>query len=62
MLGELDIDREDDHLAEMQQIPFEQAEKEWKGIQENRIKNEKVKTKKYLKRGLIHDFVKSDLY
>lgn len=62
MLGELDIDREDDHLMQMQQIPFEAAEKEWEAIQDARIKQEKVKAKNFLKRGLIHDFVKSDLY
>lgn len=62
MLGELDIDREDDHLVQMQQIPFEVAEKEWEATQDVRIKQEKVKAKNFLKRGLIHDFVKSDLY
>lgn len=62
MLGELDIDREDDHLVQMQQILFEAAEKEWEAIQDVRIKQEKAKAKNFLKRGLIHDFVKSDLY
>ncbi|KAK6454368.1 uncharacterized protein RJT20DRAFT_58229 [Scheffersomyces xylosifermentans] len=62
MLGELDIDREDDHLTELQQIPFEEAEKELKKVHANTIKNEKVKGKKLLAKGLINDFVKSDLY
>lgn len=62
MLGELDIDKEDDHLFSMQQIGFEQAEAELKTIHATRVEEEKVKTRKYLSRGLIHDFVKSDLY
>lgn len=62
MLGELDIDHEDDHLTAMKQIPFEIAEKEWKEIHEQKIREEKLKAKKYVERGLIHDFVKTDLY
>lgn len=62
MLGELDIDREDDHLHEMEQILFEQAEAEMKARHAARVLDEKAKTKAYLKRGLIHDFSKADLY
>lgn len=62
MLGELDIDHEDDHLTTMQQIPFDVAEEEWKDNHTKKIKEEQRKTKSYLQRGLIHDFVKTDLY
>lgn len=62
MLGELDIDREDDHLVAMQKILFSEAEAELKSRQAARLSEEKIRTKNYLNRGLIHDFVKSDLY
>ncbi len=62
MMGELDIDREDDHLEELQQVSFEEAEKELKVRHLNKVKQEKLKTKKLLSKGLINDFVKSDLY
>lgn len=62
MLGELDIDREDFHLYDREQISFEEAEKELNARQQQRVRDEKVKAKNYLKRGLIHDFHKADLY
>lgn len=62
MLGELDIDREDNHLYARDQMLFEDAEKELKQLQAQRIADEKVKAKQYMARGLIHDFVKTDLY
>lgn len=62
MLGELDIDREDDHLYDMQQIPFEAAEKELKARNKALIKEEGQKAKKLLKQGLVHEFLKLDLY
>ena len=62
MMGELDIDHEDDHLTTLQQLPFEIAEQELKLIQKERVKQEKQKTKDMLSRGLINDFIKSDLY
>ncbi|ABN67947.1 predicted protein [Scheffersomyces stipitis CBS 6054] len=62
MMGELDIDREDDHLAELQQIPFEEAEKELEKSHAETIRNEKTRSKQFLAKGLINDFVKSDLY
>lgn len=62
MMGESDIDREDDHLDTLEQISFEEAEKDLKQIHINRIRDEKVKSKKLLGKGLINDFVKSDLY
>lgn len=57
MLGELDIDREDEHLYALQQIPYEIAESEWKAIQARKQKEEKVKAKKLLSKGLIHESV-----
>ncbi|CUM66278.1 uncharacterized protein PRCAT00003939001 [Priceomyces carsonii] len=62
MTGELDIDREDDHLETLAQIPFEVAESELKILQNKRIKDEKLKSKRLLNKGFINDFVKSDLY
>lgn len=62
MLGELDIDREDEHLYEREQIAFEAAEAELKARQQQRVRDETLKAKTYLKRGLIHDFHKADLY
>lgn len=62
MMGELDIDKEDDHLQFLNQVPFEVAEKELKIVHNNKIKEEKTKSKKLLAKGLINDFVKSDLY
>ncbi|WPK23008.1 hypothetical protein PUMCH_000231 [Australozyma saopauloensis] len=62
MLGELDIDKEDDHLEQRGQIHFGEAEAEFKALQAARMKEEKERAKQYLKRGLIHDYVKADLY
>lgn len=62
MLGELDIDKEDDHLQQRGEIQFREAEIEFKDLQAARVKEEKERAKQYLKRGLIHDYVKGDLY
>lgn len=62
MLGELDIDKEDDHLQAMEQVLFADAEAEMKKLYAARVVAEKDKAKRYLKKGLIHDFVKADLY
>lgn len=62
MMGELDIDKEDDHLEKLQQISFEQAEHELKIQHQTRIKEEKVKTKNLLKIGHVNDFYKTDMY
>lgn len=62
MMGELDIDREDDHLETRQQIPYDQAEKEQKLNLEKLIKEENTKKKTFLEKGLIYDFQLSVLY
>lgn len=62
MMGAVDIDHEDEHLTSLKQMPFEAVEQELKAIQKQRVKAEKEKTKKLLTKGLINDFVKSDLY
>lgn len=62
MMGELDIDTEDDHLEKLQQIPFPEAEAKLKARQAAKIKNEAAKSKRLLAKGLINDFVKSELY
>lgn len=62
MMGELDIDTEDDHLEKLHKIPFPEAETELKARQAAKIKTELAKSKTLLAKGLINDFVKSDLY
>lgn len=55
MMGELDIDTEDDHLLELEQIPFEVAEAEFKKTVGGLVKEEKIRRKKFLAKGLITD-------
>lgn len=62
MMGEVEIDTEDDHLQTLQQMPFEVAETELKAVHKHKVQYEKDKTKKLLAKGLINDFIKSDLY
>ena len=62
MMGELDIDTEDDHLQEYRQIPFQEANIEYKSKQLAIIKEQKAKSKSLLDRGLISDFSKTDMY
>ena len=62
MLGEMDIDTEDDHLEKLEQVPFEVAERELKEQQAKKIREQKVKTKQLLQKGLINDFHITDLY
>ncbi|ODV78354.1 Sm-like ribonucleo protein [Suhomyces tanzawaensis NRRL Y-17324] len=62
MMGELDIDREDDHLDQLEQIPFDDAERELKLVHSQTIQDEKARSKRLLSKGLINDFTKSDLY
>ncbi|CAK9437551.1 uncharacterized protein LODBEIA_P19290 [Lodderomyces beijingensis] len=62
MMGEQDIDREDDHLEQLEQIPFEQAEQGLRLKHQERIKEEGRRTKTLLKQGLVNDFHKADLY
>lgn len=62
MMGEVDIDYEDEHLEVLEQIPFEIADKELKLNHQTKVKLQRQKTKALLARGLINDFAKSDLY
>lgn len=62
MLGELDIDKEDEHLENLREINFEEAEREHKTIIEKRIQEQKMKTKALQKKGHVGDFFKSDMY
>lgn len=62
MLGELDIDNEDDHLQQLERIPFDEAERELKELHSERIKEESAKSKKLLSKGLVNDFMRFDLY
>lgn len=59
MLG---IDREDDHLEQMEQISFQQAEAELKKVHSKTVLEEKLRSKKLLTKGFISDFAKSDMY
>lgn len=62
MMGEIDIDTEDDHLESLKEIPSQEAEVELKAVQKELIKSETTRSKKLLESGLISDFAKSDLY
>ena len=62
MMGELDIDREDDHLDERTQIPFGDAERRLAAKHRQRIVAELKRTQRLLQMGMVNDFVKLDLY
>lgn len=62
MLGEVDIDKEDQPLESMERIPFKEGERIKKINDNNRYKSETHKTKEYARYGLTHDFYKSDMY
>ncbi|KAG7195548.1 SM-like, degradation of cytoplasmic mRNAs and positively regulates transcription initiation [Scheffersomyces spartinae] len=62
MIGELDIDTEDEHLQDMQQISFEDASNQIQQQRKQRIKDETAKSKQMLAKGLISDFSSTDLY
>lgn len=62
MMGELDIDKEDDHLESRKQIDWPEAEKRMKQIHREKIVAELEKSQRMLKQGLVNDFVKLDLY
>ncbi|SCU87700.1 LADA_0E05622g1_1 [Lachancea dasiensis] len=62
MLGEVDIDREDLPLSQMQQIPFDQALTTKKNRDEARFASESKKGKEMARHGLIYEFHKSDIY
>ncbi|RLV91577.1 Sm-like protein LSm1 [Spathaspora sp. JA1] len=62
MMGELDIDREDDHLELMEQIDYKEAELELEAKHKRIISEQKVRSRKLLEKGLINDFVKGDMY
>lgn len=56
MMGELDIDREDDHLEQLQQISFQEAEAVFKANEKKQIAEEKIRKKKLAAKGLVSDF------
>lgn len=62
MIGELDIDTEDEHLKDMQQISFEEALDRTKQQRKQRIREEAQKSKQMHAKGLISDFSSTDLY
>lgn len=62
MMGELDIDKEDDHLEKRREILFAEAEQRLKVEQRERVVMESKKTKQLEAQGLVNDFVKLDLY
>ncbi|CCF59210.1 hypothetical protein KAFR_0G01760 [Kazachstania africana CBS 2517] len=62
MLGEVDIDKEDQPLELMESIPFREAEMIKKTNDAARFKSETHKTKLYARYGLTHDFHRTDMY
>lgn len=62
MLGEVDIDKEDQPLEAMQRIPFKEAQAIKKINDETRYTTETGKVKSFARHGLTHDFHKSDMY
>lgn len=62
MLGEVDIDREDQPLEQMKQISFKDAERLKKLNDNERFKMETQNIKEFARYGLTHDFYKSDMY
>ncbi|AGO14261.1 AaceriAFL212Cp [[Ashbya] aceris (nom. inval.)] len=62
MLGEVDIDKEDKPLEQLERIPFEEAARYRDGQNESKFKVETQKSKELARYGLIHDFNKSDMY
>ena len=62
MLGEVDIDKEDQPLDAMERIPFKEA---WQIKQQNdekRFKEETHRGKELARHGIVYDFHKSDMY
>lgn len=62
MMGELDIDREDLSISELTQIQFDEAEREWKERNRKTLIRERERSKAMLKRGLVSDFSRLDMY
>lgn len=62
MLGEVDIDKEDEPLKSLKRIPFEEAKKLKQLKEEKRCKEEFATGKELARYGLSHDFHKQDLY
>ncbi|KAL3230740.1 Sm-like protein LSm1 [Nakaseomyces bracarensis] len=62
MLGEVDIDKEDQPLEALKRIPFEEAQKIKQQKEEKRCKDEFVRSKELARYGLSHDFHKQDMY
>ncbi|KAM3161645.1 U6 snRNA-associated Sm-like protein LSm1 [Lachancea thermotolerans] len=62
MLGEVDIDREDQPLSQMERISFEEASAVKKQRDDARCELESKKGKTMAQHGLIYEFHKSDIY
>lgn len=62
MMGELDIDREDLSISALTQIQFDEAEREWKEKNRKTLIRERERSKAMLKRGLVSDFSRLDMY
>lgn len=62
MCGELDIDREDDHLHAMQQVLYDDAAREWEKERAQRVLLERERSRALARRGLVSDFSKGDMY
>ncbi|QLL33790.1 hypothetical protein HG536_0F01150 [Torulaspora globosa] len=62
MLGEVDIDKEDQPLESMERIRFSDAARTKTHSDETRFKRETAKGKQLARYGLLYDFHKSDMY
>ncbi|AQZ11704.1 LSM1 (YJL124C) [Zygosaccharomyces parabailii] len=62
MLGEVDIDKEDQPLENMERISFKEALRAKRVHDESRFKHETVKGKQLARYGILYDFHKSDMY
>lgn len=62
MLGEVDIDREDQPLEAMERIRFSDAARRKSQEDETRFKRETAKGKQLARYGLLYDFHKADMY
>lgn len=62
MLGEVDIDKEDQPLESMDRIPFRDALRAKQQHDESRFKQETIKGKQLARYGVLYDFHKSDMY
>ncbi len=62
MFGELDLDEENEHLKDLQQIDYKEAKEQLNKINKEKIQQGKNNAKAYQQKGFTSDFSKADLY